>query len=66
MRHAKGTKAAMVALQDADLTDANLHGSDCTGAKWDGAILDRVVWDNCVAVPKEAEDFEQWEARERP
>ena len=44
----------------ADLTDANLHGSDCTGAKFAGAKLDRVVWHNCTAVPKEADDFEAW------
>lgn len=46
----------------ADLTDANLHGSDCTGATWTGAKLDRVMWDDCKARPKEADEAEPWEA----
>ena len=45
----------------ADLTDANLHGSDCTGATFTGAKLDSVVWHDCTAVPKEADDFEAWQ-----
>lgn len=44
----------------ADLTDANLHGSDCVGATFIGAVLDRVCWHNCTAVPKEADSAAPW------